>query len=230
MKPDDRHGKTRRVIKRLNSLYRSEAVVERTSPPLDVLISTILSQNTNDRNSEAAWKKLRRAFRSWDEIANAGTMRVARVIREGGLPRPKARAIKGALKAIKKRAGRYTLGFLRQVGDEEAMTYLRSLNGVGPKTAACVLVFGLGREVFPVDTHIHRVLNRLGLVKTTSAEKTFEAMKNRIPRGRSYSFHLDLLQFGKEVCRSSDPRCHVCPLYDECRYPDKHRQRRKVTA
>ena len=193
----------------------------RKSAPLDSLIATLLSQNTNDRNSHRAWLHLKREYPSWEAVADAPTRMIAKTIEVGGLKNQKAKRIKLILERIRREVGRYDLGFLKTKSNEEAMQYLSSMKGVGMKTAACVLVFSLGREVFPVDTHIHRLCNRLGLVQTTNAEQTFNAISTVIPNGSAYSIHVNLIRFGRKTCRSNNPLCSTCPLFDECVYPDK---------
>ena len=196
------------------------------SQPLDSLIATLLSQNTNDRNSYRAWLSLRRQFPSWARVHQAPWRAIAKAIEVGGLKNQKALRIKLILGTILKQRGSFTLDFLKQMSDEEVMKYLLAMKGVGSKTAACVLVFSLGRDVFPVDTHIHRICNRLAMVKTRSAGETFEAMKSRFPRGKGYSFHVNLIHFGRQTCRSNNPLCGQCVLFDECVYPQKHRDAR----
>jgi endonuclease-3 len=193
------------------------------SRPLDSLIATLLSQNTNDRNSYRAWLRLRRQFPSWTKVHEASWQAIAKAIEVGGLKNQKAQRIKLILRTILKQRGLFTLDFLKQMSDEEAMEYLVAMKGVGNKTAACVLVFSLGRDVFPVDTHIHRICNRLALVKTKSADETFETIRPLLPSGRGYSFHVNLIHFGRQTCRSQNPLCGQCILFDECSYPQKHR-------
>ncbi|MCX6142055.1 MAG: endonuclease III [Ignavibacteriales bacterium] len=196
---------------------------KRKSRPLDSLIATLLSQNTNDRNSYRAWLSLKRQFPSWAGVHDARWQAIARAIEVGGLKNQKAKRIKLILRTILKERGSFALDFLQQMSDEQAMEYLLAMKGVGSKTAACVLVFSLGRDVFPVDTHIHRICNRLVFVKTKSADETYEAMKPLLPPGRAYSFHVNLIHFGRQTCRSSNPLCGQCILFDECLYPQKHR-------
>jgi endonuclease-3 len=202
--------------------------------PLDVLIATILSQNTNDVNSHKAWLNLKRAFPSWDELLAASPRKLAKTIEVGGLKNQKAAAIRRILRLIKKRTGRYSLRYLKGMSDRDALIHLREFSGVGSKTAACVLVFGLGREVFPVDTHIHRILNRLGIVHTKSPDKTFEFMEELSPPGRAYSFHVNLIRFGRETCAAQKPRCGACVLYEQCEFASKEQfaaeQKRAVSS
>ena len=195
----------------------------RRSKPLDSLIATLLSQNTNDRNSHQAWLNLRRKYPAWDKTVAAPVNAIARVIEVGGLKNQKARRIKEILRRVRQDAGKFDLRFLQRKTNEEAIHYLLSMKGVGLKTAACVLVFSMGRDVFPVDTHIHRLCNRLGLVKTKTAEQTYEEMQALVPQGRAYAFHVNLIRFGRKVCRAQNPLCGACPLYDDCRFPQKER-------
>lgn len=192
------------------------------SRPIDSLIATLLSQNTNDRNSYRAWLNLKRQFPSWRSVHQASWQAIAKAIEVGGLKNQKAKRIKLILRKILKERGSFSLGFLERLSDEQALAYLLAMKGVGRKTAACVLVFSLGRDVFPVDTHIHRICNRLALAKTKSADETYETMKHLLPPGRAYSFHVNLIHFGRQTCRSNNPLCGQCVLFDECSYPMKH--------
>jgi endonuclease III len=213
--------KTLEVERVLRSALGSPAMESTGESPLDVLIGTILSQNTNDVNSHKAWVNLKKTFHTWDDLLAAPPKKVAKAIEVGGLKNQKAAAIRSVLRALKKRTGRYSLGYLRGMSDVEALGHLQEFSGVGAKTAACVLVFGFGREIFPVDTHIHRILNRLGVVRTKSPEKTFEAMQQLTPRGTAYPFHVNLIRFGRQTCQARTPRCGQCVLYDLCEYPMK---------
>jgi len=199
------------------------AISRKRSNPLDSLIATLLSQNTNDQNSYRAWLSLRKKFRSWEKVASAPRREVAKSIEIGGLKNQKALRIQTILRLVHRERGKYDLDFLRGRTDEEIMSYLMSMKGVGTKTAACVLVFSLGRDVFPVDTHIHRICNRLGLVRTKSADETFEAMRDLVPQGRAYAFHVNLIRFGRETCRAANPLCGECLLYEQCKFPEKER-------
>lgn len=194
---------------------------KRLALPLDMLIATLLSQNTNDRNSHQAWLNLRANFPSWEEVVQAPTSRLAKVIEVGGLKNQKAHRIKKILKVLMKQRGSFSLGFLKKKTDQDILDYLTSLDGIGTKTAACVLVFSLGRDVFPVDTHVHRLCNRLGLVSTKTPDQTFEAMKEIVPKGRAYSLHTNLIRFGRKVCKAGKPLCGQCPLYRLCQFPQK---------
>lgn len=195
----------------------------RRSKPLETLIATLLSQNTNDLNSHRAWVNLRRRYPRWEEVARAPTRELAKTIEVGGLKNQKAQRIKKILEIVRRDAGDFDLGFLKSKTNEEVIHYLTAMKGVGLKTAACVLVFSMGRDVFPVDTHIHRVCNRLGLASSKTAEQTYEQMRLIVPPRRAYSFHVNLIRFGRKVCRSQHPLCGECPLYDRCAFQDKER-------
>ncbi len=211
-----------RMVEVLNRLYGKRRKSGNPSTPLDTLIGTLLSQNTNDTNSHRAWINLRHKFPTWEAAAAAPWQSVAAAIKVGGLKNQKARRIKEILRRVKRDWGAYSLNALRRKTNDEVMEYLLSMKGIGEKTAACVLVFSLNRDVFPVDTHIHRICNRLGLVATKSAEETFHAIASLVPRGRAYSFHVNLIRFGREVCRSRRPLCRNCTLFDECVFVQKH--------
>ena len=199
--------------------------------PLDMLIATILSQNTSDVNSHRAFTALTGRYGSWEEVAAASLFSIRSLIRVGGMANQKSRRIREVLRTIRARYGRYSLESLRRKKDSDILTELTDLNGVGVKTAACVLLFSLGRDRFPVDTHVHRICNRLGLVKNCpTPEKTFWAMQPLVPKGRGYSFHTNLIRFGRLVCRSASPACDRCPLYAECRWPGRKTRRRKLTG
>ncbi len=185
--------------------------------PLGGLIETILSQHTNDANSGAAYDELRRRYPKWDQVLHAPTSDVEDAIRRGGLARQKARRIHDILAQIQSAHGRLELDFLAQWESTAAMEFLCRFKGVGPKTAACVLMFHLGKAVLPVDTHIHRVSRRLGLVPdNTTAEKTQELLGPLCPPEVVYAFHVLVITHGRQTCRSQTPRCQDCPLAQLC--------------
>ena len=234
MARQDTQARNLRRVSRISDALEDELGRQRLprkkSRPLNSLIATLLSQNTNDRNSYRAWLSLRRQFPSWSRVHEAPWQAIAKAIEVGGLKNQKAQRIKLILRKILKQRGSFTLDFLKKMPDELAMEYLLAMKGVGSKTAACVLVFSLGRDVFPVDTHIHRICNRLELVKTKSADETFGAMKPLLPPGKGYSFHVNLIHFGRQTCRSNRPLCNRCILFDECVYPQKHRNQARTPA
>jgi endonuclease-3 len=222
-KVQSRSDKPSRVADILDEHLGHVRMPRRRSDALETLIATLLSQNTNDQNSYKAWLNLRKEFPTWKKVSEAPWKSLARAIEVGGLKNQKAQRIKNILQRIFSERGEYSLEFLKNRPNDEVMEYLLSMKGVGSKTAACVLVFSMGRDVFPVDTHIHRICNRLGLVKTKSADQTYDEMQSLVPHGKSYSFHVNLIRFGRETCRSANPRCGECPLFDLCVFPEKDR-------
>ncbi|MBP7055637.1 MAG: endonuclease III [Candidatus Omnitrophica bacterium] len=239
------------ILSRLNKAYGKPKLFPR-SDPVDEVIRTVLSQNTNDRNSLAAFAVLKKAFTSWDKTLAAPTQRIAHLIRHAGLSNIKARRIKEVLTEIKRREGRITLSGLGSLDAKEAMDYLRSLKGVGPKTAACVLLFSFRKPAMPVDTHIFRVSKRLGLISSKTdieeAHEIFTEMfqKRLVPRrgllrkpcsgsrpdskiiALIYNFHLCIIEHGRKTCKAQNPRCGSCVLYSLCRFKEKFKYETKV--
>ncbi|MBI3945313.1 MAG: endonuclease III [Armatimonadetes bacterium] len=196
--------------------------------PLDQLVLTVLSQSTSDVNSVRAHAALRARYPTWEAVLAAPEAEVARTIRPGGLAGVKAGRIQCILSEILQREGRLDLTFLNDVPSEPARAYLVTLPGVGPKTAACVLLFALGRPVLPVDTHVHRVSRRLGLIgATTSAEKAHSELQALLSEEQVFAFHLNLITHGRRVCRALSPCCDGCSLRPECAYrsADEYRVR-----
>ena len=189
--------------------------------PLDILIATMLSQNTTDKTSYKAFLNLKNNFKDWDEVMNAPIGKIKDAIRVCGLTNQKSLSIKKMLKEMKKKYGKLSLNFLKKKSDDEIYEELLQYNGVGVKTISCVLAFSLGRDVFPVDTHVHRLTNRLGIAKAVTPVKTFEQVKDKIPEGKKFLFHTLLIRFGRKVCRSANPLCGKCRLYDLCSFEEK---------
>ena len=205
-------------------LEKEYGIPRRESPgdPLDVLIETILSQNTSDQNRDKAYRRLKARFPRWDYVLEAKTRNIVSAIRPGGLAEQKARRILEILYWIKKREGRMSLAFVRKMSFEEIKKTIGPLKGIGPKTLHCLLLFGLGREAFPVDTHILRVGKRLGfLPERMGAEKAHPWIVPFLPKGKSLSLHLNLIRFGRSVCKARDPQCNICFLTKECLHPIK---------
>lgn len=190
--------------------------------PLSELIFTLLSQATNDRNRDRAFAALRRAFPAWEDVAAADPADVARAIAPAGLGPQKAPRIIAILRQIAadpRSGGRPDLSFLSDLNDHQAFAYLSAMPGVGPKTAACVLLFALGRPIFPVDTHIHRLARRLGLVPDKrDAARTQEDFAAAIPSDAAvcHELHLNLIAHGRAVCHPRRPECGRCVLSDIC--------------
>lgn len=182
-----------------------------------LLISTILSQNTNDALRDRALERLKARFSSWEEVRDAPLAEVEEAIKVAGLARQKAHRIQRALRRITEERGTLDLSFLRHMEPEEAKRWLMSIEGIGHKTAAIILLFGLGMPAFPVDTHIFRVSKRLGLIpERATREKAHEILENLIPPGYYYSFHLNMIEHGRKVCAARKPKCRECILNDLC--------------
>ena len=186
---------------------------------VDVLVGTILSQNTNAANSTAGYKRLRRAFRSWNQVAAAPVEQIEKCIRISGLSRIKAPRIQQILTQIKADRGKIELQFLAEMNDRAAYEYLLRFKGVGPKTAACTLLFAFGKAVFPVDTHIHRIAHRLNLIDPgVTAEQSQDVLTRMIRPQDRYAMHLLLIQHGRTVCRAMNPKCAQCVLRQDCSF------------
>ena len=185
--------------------------------PLAVLVETVLSQNTSDLNSGRAFELLLSTFGSWEAVASAPVERIAQAIKSGGLSRIKSVRIKQILGRIQSEQGLLGLGFLESKDIAEAKDYLMSLPGVGHKTASCVLLFGMGKPSLPVDTHVHRLAKRLGLIgASVSVEKAHNLLQQQLPPSKVYQFHLHMIEHGRLVCHARAPRCHECVLSGGC--------------
>jgi endonuclease-3 len=185
--------------------------------PISTLVATILSQNTSDANSGRAFDSLMAAFGNWESVAAAGPEDIAKSIRRGGLAEIKAGRIKLVLQEVQRQRGSLDLGFLEEVPLSEAMSWLMQLPGVGPKTASCVLLFSLGRPALPVDTHVLRVSRRLGLIDSrANAERAHRLLEEVVPAKDVYSFHLNMIEHGRRVCKAQRPRCAMCVLREVC--------------
>jgi endonuclease III len=206
----------REIIARLSALY-GEPVWRPHGDPMSELVLTILSQNTSDTNSGRAFMRLRSRFGTWEELLAADPEAIVPQIQAGGLATIKAPRIKAALEAVYERRGSLDIEFLRDLPLEEAKAWLRDLKGVGPKTAACVLMFALGRAALPVDTHVHRVAQRLGLVPAKAgAAEAHDILEAVLEPEEIYPFHISLIKHGRRICRSQRPLCERCPLLDGC--------------
>jgi endonuclease-3 len=188
-------------------------------PPLDELVSTILSQNTNDTNRDRAFQALRQRFPTWEAVRDGDEQAVIDAIRPAGLGNQKGPRIQTVLREITHQRGELSLDFLSEMPDGEALDWLMSFKGVGPKTASIVLLFSLGKPAFPVDTHIYRVSGRLGLrPEKMSADQAHVHLANLFPPEAYYAAHLNLIRLGREICQARRPNCPACPLQDLCEY------------
>jgi len=218
-----------RVCDRLDERYGRKEW-ESGRPILDELIYTILSQNTSAGNCDQAFRALTERFGAWEDVMRAPVEDIADAIRAGGLANRKAPRIKRILQQVFERQGSLDLDWLADAPDAEAIDYLLAFDGVGRKTAACVLMFALGRPVLPVDTHVHRVATRLGLIGKCSADAAHDLLGEMLPADRVYSFHVNMVAHGRRVCHARGPECHPepvechpepvegCVLKGECRY------------
>ena len=188
-------------------------------PAIDELVSTILSQNTNDSNRDRAFLGLRSRFPTWEAVRDAEPAEVIEAIRPAGLANQKGPRIQQVLHEITDQRGDLNLEFLQAFPPDEARLWLMRFKGVGPKTAAIVLQFSLGLPAFPVDTHIYRVTGRLGLrPKNMNVEQAHEFLSEMFPPETYYPAHLNLIRLGREICQARKPRCSECPLKDLCEY------------
>lgn len=186
-------------------------------PALDELVSTILSQNTNDRNRDVAFNALRARFATWEQVRDADPGAVIEAIRPAGLANQKGPRIQAVLRQITAERGALDLEFLRGLPPPEAQAWLMRFNGVGPKTAAIVLVFSLGLPAFPVDTHIYRVSGRLGLrPPAMTVEQAHPHLAGLFPPETYGPAHLNLIRLGREVCHARKPDCPRCPVQSLC--------------
>lgn len=208
----------------LNTLYQTYGTPEwrEPLPPIDELVSTILSQNTNDMNRDRAFNTLRRRFADWDALRNAPEEAIIDAVRVAGLANQKGPRIKAVLNQIYEELGSLDLSFLANMPLEEARAWLLRFKGVGRKTAAIVLQFSLGCPAFPVDTHIYRVTGRLGVRPATmDVEKTHILMEELIDPVDYFAGHLNLIRLGRETCHPRKPACPNCPVRVLCAYTEK---------
>ena len=207
-----------KIHERLLEVY-GEPVWRNPLPAIDELVSTILSQNTNDINRDRGYNALRAKFRTWEEVRDAHPQDVIDAIRPAGLANQKGPRIQQVLRSITEERGSLDLSFLGDLSVEEARAWLTRFNGVGPKTAAIVLCFSLGKPAFPVDTHIYRVTGRIGLrPQRMTVEQSHPHLESLFPPETYYPAHLNIIRLGREICQARRPRCEVCPIVDLCDY------------
>jgi len=195
---------------------------ESHQPPLDELVFTILSQNTTDTNRDRAWAGLWKRFDSWEEIAAARLDSIAAAIKVGGLHKVKAKRIRGILRQVIEERGSLGLDDLRELGMEQARRELSSYKGVGDKSVNCILLFSLGLPAFPVDTHVHRIFRRLGILESKDLGKANRAAQPLVPDEIAYPLHMNVIRYGREVCHAQRPECWDCNIVDLCGYEPKN--------
>ncbi len=216
--PQGVHKKAVKVCKILIREYGDE-VSERRLPPIDELVMTILSQHTNDINMYRAFESLKKAYPTWEDVLAAPQDELAVSIRSSGMYNLKAKRIQAALGEINERVGKLDLSLLEEMEVPEAKEWLTSLHGVGPKTAAIVLLFSFGFPVLPVDTHVWRVTKRLGIIDmNVSREKAHDLLEQIMPSDCIPSLNKNLVRHGREVCRAQNPKCAACILSDLCNF------------
>lgn len=190
--------------------------------PLEELIFTILSQNTTDTNRDRAWASLWQHFDTWQEVATARADKIASAIKVGGLHKVKARRIKDILLQLKKERGDFDLNHLLAVDMGVARAELQKYKGIGAKSINCILLFSLGLPAFPVDTHVHRILRRLGIIETGDLSKANRDIQKHVRDEIAYLLHMNMIRYGREVCHAQRPKCWNCCVEDLCVYEEKN--------
>ncbi len=221
---------TIREVDRLLAKVYGDRRWQRHAEPIDELIATVLSQHTNDINRDKAFEQLKRRFPSWKQVLRAPVRTIASAIKPAGLSNQKAPRIKAILQRIAKaNDGNLSLEFLKEMPTGEALAWLKNLPGVGPKTAACVLLFSFGKPVFPVDTHIFRISKRLGwLDERVTEAKANELLDQIVPNEIKYRLHLNMIAHGRQICRPQKPKCQDCVLKNLCEHFRKQRERERI--
>lgn len=215
----DLRARALRVDKILTREYGRKETSRRRANPLDTLMLTILSQNTNDVNRDRAYRSLRAAFPHWEDVMVSDSRQVAGAIRVGGLANIKSKRIIDVLRFINGERGRLDLAFLKRMTPAEVDAWLSQMKGVGPKTRAIVMLFSLGMPAFPVDTHVHRVTKRIGLIgKRISRERAQQVLAVLVPESEFSNLHINLIEHGRAVCTARKPRCAICPIRSQCDY------------
>jgi len=206
------------IVQNLENTF-GEPIPPPKSDPLSMLINIILSQATSDANSDRTFKNLKKTFRTWKNVLAADETEIADAIRVGGLANQKARVIKDLLEQISEKQKTLSLKFIEKMPDEVGREYLLQFRGIGPKTVACTLLFACHKEVFPIDTHIFRVLRRMGILPEKITDiKAHRLLDELAPSGKFYSLHVNLIRLGRQICRPREPLCEQCPLIEYCDY------------
>ena len=212
----------RRKVRRIAAALEKQFGVPNVRRRRDLIgsfVLTSLSQHTSDLNAGRAFDALKERFPTWEQVAGATPRQIANAIRSAGLANQKAPRIRDFVRWVKKTFGDYDLSPIRKMSTGEVIELLTSVKGIGIKTVSVVLLFSLGRDVFPVDTHVHRICRRLGLVPDkATAEQTYHLMASLVPKGKSMSLHVNLLRLGRTICHARGPKCPVCPIKRLCDY------------
>ena len=210
-----------KVTKITTTLEEKFGIPQRGSilDPLSNLMLTVLSQNTNDKNRDQAYRRLKAKFPTWEQVMNADVFEIEELIRPGGLAKQKSERMVDILKWINQEYGSLNLNILCSMEPQAAIEKFCQLKGIGIKTISVVLMFSCGVDIFPVDTHVHRICRLLGLVpRNASAEKTFWLMQPLVPEVKSFSLHMNFLKLGRTICLARKPRCIQCPINQHCDY------------
>jgi endonuclease III len=206
------------VYRRLIDFY-GEAKWENKLPPIDELVSTILSQNTNDTNRDKGFNALKSAYGSWEAVRDAPVEEIVAAIRPAGLANQKGPRIQSVLREVTALQGELNIDFLKTISPQEARKWLIQFKGVGPKTAAIVLQYSLDIPAFAVDTHVFRIIKRIGLIsEKTTANKAHDLSENIFSPKSFYALHIYMISLGREICHARTPKCEICPLNDICDY------------
>jgi len=214
--------KAKRITLTLENKF-GEPKRENVIDPLSNLVLTVLSQSTNDKNRDTAYNQLRDRFPTWEDVMNGNVKQIADAIRPGGLANQKSDRIKNILKWIHDEYGSLNLDCLCDMEPDLTIEKFTRLKGVGVKTISVVMMFSCGIDIFPVDTHVHRICRRIGFVPDkASAEKTFWEMRPVVPKGKSFSLHMNFLKLGRTICYARKPRCENCPINHLCDFYSFH--------
>jgi endonuclease-3 len=227
--PDALRSKAQAVYQRLADAFGLPNW-DTPSPPLDELVNTILSQNTNDRNRDLAFHNLRARFAAWEDVRDAAPQQVMECIRPAGLANQKGPRIQAVLRQITEERGALDLDFLYELSPEEALAWLTRFKGVGPKTASIVLQFSLSKPAFPVDTHVYRVSGRIGLrPEKMRVEQAHTFLASLFTHDQYGPGHLNIIRLGREVCHARNPNHAACPVQDLCDYYRSLKENQQVT-
>ena len=213
------------IHERLVGEYGKPAPKSRMDP-LDEVVFTILSQNTTDTNRDRAWAGMWREFDSWESVAAAPVSRISKAIESGGLHRTKAQRIKDLLEQVREERGDYQMDYLRDLDMQAARREMGRFKGLGAKSINCVLLFSLGQPAFPVDTHVHRILRRVGLVDTRDLSRANREIQADVPAEIAYPLHMNIIRHGREVCSARRPECWRCCIEDLCGFEEKRLESR----
>src|SRR5215813_1644780 len=215
---DRRRKKYGEIATRLSARY-GFPTWRQELPPVAELVNCILSQSTSDINRDKGYDALIKRYPTWEGVRDAPADEVIATIRPAGLAHQKGPRIQNTLRYITEQCGSITLDFLADMKIEDAKAWLTKISGIGPKTAAIVLLFAFNKPAFPVDTHVHRVSQRLGLIgPKTTADQAHPALEAIVPQDTFYQAHLNIIQHGREICQARKPNCEICPLTDLCDY------------